>query len=340
MSGTTNGSSKDDATFRAVQRRLAASVPDARTFGDGIPLEMRPSGPDQPRLVDSHVVEGHAMRAIRVTGVPAVGFAAFLDGTQRSEVLCYIDGLPVVHGTVAAVVRSRRNRRMSTWAAGPIVRRSVYAPRAFLPARLYAALEELAGSALAVQDTTDGWAPDGGGHPATLLERAMSLVQRDRERAEQELAERWCAKEGAGTLFIDGGISGTDKIAGASCVVGVVKSHRTLHVPPDGVAALTRLGRAERTSAFVVASTRRAPVLSWYLRLRDATGRDPFFGLVRVEAAYGPDLRVGVERVAERADAVSRWVLAEATPLSLPDSRWDKMVYGVRDCEEFLRAVC
>jgi hypothetical protein len=26
-------------------------------------------------------------------------------------------------------------------------------------------------------------------------------------------------------------------------------------------------------------------------------------------------------------------------PLALPDSRWDKMVYGVRDCEEFLRAV-
>ena len=26
-------------------------------------------------------------------------------------------------------------------------------------------------------------------------------------------------------------------------------------------------------------------------------------------------------------------------PVALPDNRWDKMVYGVRDCEEFLRAV-
>ena len=26
--------------------------------------------------------------------------------------------------------------------------------------------------------------------------------------------------------------------------------------------------------------------------------------------------------------------------LALPDGRWDKMVYGIRDCEEFLRAVC
>jgi hypothetical protein len=26
-------------------------------------------------------------------------------------------------------------------------------------------------------------------------------------------------------------------------------------------------------------------------------------------------------------------------PLSLPDGRWDKMAYGVRDAEEFLRAI-
>jgi hypothetical protein len=330
----------DDASFRTVQRRLVARLPDARSFGDGIPLELRSTGPDQPRLVDSHVVEGHAMRAVRVDGDPVVGFAAFLDGTQRSDVLFYADGLPVIHGTVAAVVRARHNRRMSTWAAGPIVRRSVYAPFALVDDSTRAALESLREDRITVVDTTEGgWAPDQGPHPASLLERAMSLVQRDRERAEQELAERWCAKDG-GTLFIDGGISGTDKVAGASCVAGIVKSHRTLHVPADGVAALTRLKRAERSSAFVVASTRRAPVLSWYLRLRDPAGRDPFFGLVRVEVAYTAEMRADPRRIAERAEEVSRWVLAEASPLALPDARWDKMVYGVRDCEEFLRAVC
>jgi hypothetical protein len=35
---------------------------------------------------------------------------------------------------------------------------------------------------------------------------------------------------------------------------------------------------------------------------------------------------------------VSRWILAERAPLALPDARWDRMVYGIRDCEEFLRA--
>jgi hypothetical protein len=26
-------------------------------------------------------------------------------------------------------------------------------------------------------------------------------------------------------------------------------------------------------------------------------------------------------------------------PLALPDSRWDRMAYPVRECEEFLRAI-
>ena len=84
--------------------------------------------------------------------------------------------------------------------------------------------------------------------------------------------------------------------------------------------------------------SRRAAVASWYLRLRDPAGHDPMWGLVRIEAA---DRRAAEspDELTARADRISRWVLAEAAPLALPDGRWDKMVYGVRDCEEFLRAV-
>jgi len=48
---------------------------------------------------------------------------------------------------------------------------------------------------------------------------------------------------------------------------------------------------------------------------------------------------VSDDDVRRRADEVSGWVLAEVSPLALPDGRWDKMVYGIRDCEEFLRAI-
>jgi hypothetical protein len=88
---------------------------------------------------------------------------------------------------------------------------------------------------------------------------------------------------------------------------------------------------------FRVTSPKRQTVASWYLRLRDAAGHDPMWGLVRVEVA-NPS-RIDEHAIGDRASDVCRWILAEVAPLSLPDARWDKMVYGVRDCEEFLRAI-
>ena len=100
---------------------------------------------------------------------------------------------------------------------------------------------------------------------------------------------------------------------------------------------MLRLDEGERSSAFLVTSRSRTSVASWYLRIRESRGHDPMWGLVRVEIAY--DAGGADASHAARADEVSRWILAEATPIALPDARWDKMVYGVRDCEEFLRAI-
>ncbi len=48
----------------------------------------------------------------------------------------------------------------------------------------------------------------------------------------------------------------------------------------------------------------------------------------------------GAASASTARDAASRAVLAEAAPLALPDGRWDKMVYPIRDCEQFLKAIC
>ena len=112
----------------------------------------------------------------------------------------------------------------------------------------------------------------------------------------------------------------------------MIKSHRTLYFDGHEVGKVLGLKKGERTSVFRVSPRSRNSVLSWYLRLRDEAGHDPMWGLVRVEVAE-------CDRPTERADEISRWVMAETTPLSLPDGRWDKMAYGVRDCEEFLRAI-
>ncbi|MDB4905614.1 MAG: hypothetical protein JWO05_398 [Gemmatimonadetes bacterium] len=320
-----------DHSFRGAQRALAAALPPGAMLDRGGALELAALNPSEaPRLIAATLVEGGSMRRHQV-GEPVAQFAAFLDGTQVSRVMTYRDAVPVVHGTVAAVVRERRDRRMGTWGR-PIVRHRLYVPRALVPAAFW---ERLESTGLEISDTSD--AADGSGtpHPFALRDAAIHRVQKDRERAEHELAEQWCGSESR-PLFVDGGISGS-AVAQSSCAVGVVKSHRTLYVEGADLVTVLALGEGERSSVLRITSPRRTTVASWYLRLRDASGRDPLWGLVRVEMKAEDDASAG--EVGHRADEISRWILAETSPVSLPDARWDKMVYGIRDCEEFLKVI-
>ena len=320
---------------RTVRRQLAALLPEARPTGEGEgTLELLASSSlDAPRLISATVLEGSGpLKARRVFGGPLPGFRGFLDGTQRSQVAVHVSGIPVVVGTAAAVVRERRNRRMHTWGL-PLVETRVYAPRDLMGARAWETLTAVSRGRLV--DTTDRDQPSGS-HPYTLKDAAFHGVQAHREELERRLAERWCNTE-SDRLFIDGGISGSEAVAVSSCTVGVVKSHRTLYAEGPALAVVLGLGHSERSSVFRITSPRRTPVASWYLRLRDPNGHDPMWGLIRVEIAHPEPQEM--HDVGARADEVSRWILAEASPLALPDARWDKMVYGIRDCEEFLRAV-
>ena len=316
----------------SLQRRLALLLPEARAAIAGSTLEIASPNYDAPRLISATVLEGSLLRRHVVSGGSHSEFRAFLDGTQRSRVATYIGAAPVVHGTVAAVVRERRARRMHTWSA-PLVETRIYAPRAMMPTRTWTTLSHEFDGLLI--DTTDV-AAEVGSHPFALRDAAVHRIQEHRESLEHRLAEQWCSSED-GALFIDGGISGNDKVACSDRTVGVVKSHRTLYAEGEALSTVLSLDAFERSSVFRVTSPKRTTVASWYLRLRDPAGFDPMWGLVRAEVAMPP--AHAVERVGERADEVSRQILAEVSPLALPDARWDKMVYGVRDCEEFLRAV-
>jgi len=321
-----------DQGLAALRRQLRVLAPEIALVTDNDQsLERLTPDSRPPRLVHAEVIEGATIRARRVFGDPIVKFAAFLDGTQASRVLAYIEGVPIVHGTVAAAVRIRRNRRLVTWNR-PVVVRRVYACLRQLPPEYGVLLRQLG---VDVVDTAPA-AADPGLHPFVMRDEAVHRVQEDRERAEQDLAERWCHFEHE-PLFIDGSISGSDKVASASCTVGVVKSHRTLYAEAEALRTIFALRRAERSSVFRVTSPKRVPVASWYLRMRDPVGHDPMWGLVRVEIATPSPIEI--DMIGRTADEISLWILAEATPLSMPDARWDKMVYGIRDCEEFLRAV-
>lgn len=285
-------------------------------------------------LIAPTIIEDGPFRAIRVCDPKSLdgitGFTAFLDGTQRIEVLAHDNGIPILWATVSAAIRARVDRRMVAWPdLGPTVRSAFY-----VPLRYVKNLHDDVRKHPSTVDTARASTPDKvpSRHPAALREAAIKKIQSSREKAEMELAEAWCAVQ-SGVLYVDGSLTASEAVSTSGCAVGVIKSHNRIYADGDALDVLINLKAGERTSVFrPPTETNRFPVASWYVRIRQASGHDALFGLVRVEATLSTELPA-------RADEISRWIIAEGSPLALPDGRWDKMSYGIRDTEEFLRAI-
>ncbi|HEX9382337.1 MAG TPA: hypothetical protein VF908_02990 [Gemmatimonadaceae bacterium] len=332
------GNSSPDAASRAAIRLLMDWLPGSSVVEGSADLDLS-SRAEQPQLISADIVEGRSLRAIRVPGVTRTmvsEFGAFLDGIQRVRVIGRRFGVPLVLGTTGAAVRVRVNRRLVTWGHhAPKLEQKLYLPFRYLPTLA----ETLRAGSPGKYDrfqVVDTSLPDASGaypseHPTVLLERAIRAVDRERDALEDGLAEAWCAVGGT-PLFIDGGITRSERVASSENAIGVIKSHFTLYVEGEALKTVIGLAKGERSSVFQVTPKSRTAVMSWYLRLRDPEGHDALWGLVRIEMAK-------CDKSTERADEISRWVLAEASPLALPDGRWDKMSYGIRDVEEFLRAI-
>ncbi len=167
-----------------------------------------------------------------------------------------------------------------------------------------------------------------------LLDAARKKVSGVREGLESRVTSDWLAEfDGSDDwLLVDGSLTGDYDHYAQPNVVGVVKSHQTQYFPMEEQRKILALRVGERSGVFIPRGRRRAEVYSWYLRLRPNDGRDVHFGLVRVEAAK-------CDRTLEMVDQISRWLLAERSPLSLPDARWDRLIYPIRDCEQYLKSI-
>jgi hypothetical protein len=317
---------------RDLRRLLESVVPGVATFPGTVVSVDYALPVDPPRTRACRVLEDGSLRVRPLPAGAVIAFEAFLDGTQESRALAYVRGVPIVLGQVAAVIRRRIERRLTTWGDGPRVVRRLFVPFSLLGTDVCRAL---ASTPLGVVDTLDG-DPPVNAHPHELLRRAVHKVQEHRESVERDLAEAWCAGEDV-PLFVDGGLPSGERAVRSDCCVGVVKSHHTIYADGDAMALVLDMRAGHRSSVLMIERTWGPPVASWYLRLRSPVSHDPLWGMVRVEIALTAPLADPCALTA-RADLVSRWILAERTPLALPDGRWDRMVYGVRDCEEYLRA--
>jgi hypothetical protein len=277
---------------------------------------------EEAKIRLSELIEHPTARAIPV-GDAAVcpESLAFLDGVQRHQVVAYGRRFPfpMIAGVVAAAVRERTDRRLTTVVSET---RKVLVGRREILDEAAGVWEEYHRIVLDEDESE---------HPIAEMDRAVAAIDDARSRLEVKVGEEFRARSNA-WLVVDGSLAESPGFARDGRMLGVSKSHSTLPFGGADLETYLRLPPGHRTSVFRPASRRFAPVYAWGLRLWPWEGRDLLFGLVRVEAAPT------AESLA-RADEFSRWLLAERAPVSAPDARWDRLLYGIHNVEDFLAAV-
>ncbi len=286
----------------------ASAVPEA-SAGRNEEATIRPA-----RLLEDSSLSWHSVGVAESWLAPV----AFLDGVQHAELVGYVGSSPIIVAEIAAGVRERHERRLHTVVES---RRRLAIAR---PSALAAAGDVLD------QFRSIGLPEDETAHPVRDFTQAARALDRARGGLELEVAERYRARS-HDWLIVDGALSESPAWSLDQRMLGISKSHSTLPFDGSELHHYLRLPFGHRSSIFSPETRSMAPVHAWALRLWPWEGRDLFHGLVKVEVAPA-------NGTPEMADLLSRRLLAERAPLSTPDARWDRLLYGVHSVEQYLRS--
>lgn len=283
------------------------------------------SPPEPTAIGEAEIIEDAGTFSVRDVGPPADSrFQFFLDGIEHTRICGYAGIVPLVHGYVAAVIRERSDRTFTTWS---VIEEEVLAfPHDLLDP------ERLTKLGFPRRALIDAALEDDAPHPIRLAENGRTAVKMHRAGIECRLAKRWVkAAPPGGWLLVDGRLAIDPGLLSSGRAFGLVKSHRTQFLEPAAMREVLAMRGGQRSSVFQPLRPAVGEVYSWYLRLRPPVGHDIYWALARIEARVGG-------ATAEMADEVSRSLLCEIAPLSLPDPRWHVLLYPIRDCEQYLRA--
>lgn len=273
-------------------------------------------------------------------------FRYFEDGRQRTIQVGHIPVhhgehlvlLPVHYFAVSAVILERRpDRKLQVWEA-PIIEEGIFVAKSLVGDRR--ALEEIESKGLQIISTDR----PGKNDYYALRSNALQEAKKRRLAVEDQLIQRWrTSKDSANNfLIVDGTLMNFRDEENVSQCVGVSKSFGSRYFDPTDNARIMRLKEFERSWTFRFHGEEEGDDLrkgarervSWYLRLRDGTRHDPEFGLVRVEIG-----KAYVKNSTAFADRFSKSLISERLPTSYPNPRWDKHLFPIRECENYLSSV-
>ena len=269
-------------------------------------------------------------------------FGYFEDGKQRTVQIGYIPCtygnheiiIPVHYFSVAAVILQREDRRLRIWKQ-PIIRNGILVQRSLLPNQ--ALLEEYEANGLLVVgtrgDSNDYY---------NLRRQALQEAKSQRLSVENELIGRWVESSvpTGSFLVVDGTLMNLRNEDSVERCVGVSKSFGSRYFSTSDHNRILQMKEFHRSWAFKFHGEEDDTRLggrervSWYLRLRSKELADPEFGLVRVEISQRH-----VAEASQLADQLSRSLISERLPTSYPRPRWDKHLYPICECENYLASV-
>lgn len=281
---------------------------------------MPPEESSLPPDVEVEAVEIPGVYRVQDSYHGVSGFRFFMDGVQRTVLWQYYnyEGTQVplfLHFSGACVIeRARQDQYVPLYSA--------YRNEILLPRFIY----EETGAQEGIVDT-------GAEKPWDLKEirnRAMEKSRALRQELELEVVHRFLhgdVSEDA-LLVKDGDLMGIPR---GKPVIGLVKTHNTLYLQgkyPEVQRMVWGMPEYHRSNVFTIKQREKqgwSPrVDSFYLRLHQP--RQPETGLLRVE--YGV-LPLAVDELAS-------WLIAERYVIAR-GSRWDRQIYPIQVCEDYLR---
>jgi hypothetical protein len=274
---------------------------------------------EEASIRPARLVESPSLHTIAVGPAETwPGTVAYLDGIQRFEIIGYAGSAPLFVAEISAAARERQGRHLHTVVEG---RRQIVLGR---PAALTVATDAVSGlEPVALPD-------DGPVHPLRDLLNAAEAIDQARGALEIVVGSRYRDKCD-GWLIVDGALSVSPRWAADPRMVAISKSHSILPFEGRELEQYLRLPCNHRSSVYAPATRSTNVVRAWGLRLWPWDGKDLLYGLVRVEVAVANEST-------EQADAISRWIMADRAPVSAPDRRWDRLLYGMFSVEQYLKA--
>ncbi len=261
----------------------------------------------------------------------------FESSIQRTQLVGHFlykgNEIPIHYAIIGSLILERIDGHFQVWAE-PATFECVIAPLEFVPLACKDAEELSKQAGIKVEDSGASDVDY-----TQLRIAAVNFARREKWRIRTSLVKKWRQEVAKGShelLALDDFILHLRNEDVGLSVAGVVKM---TYVPFKG--------REKLSNHLLIKPYRRGEVFkiyepsyeenmkySWFLRIREKTGAEPEFGLIRIEITAQSD-----EEAVEEANLLSEAFVRERLPVTYPAPDWDKIIFPHKIARQYVESL-